>query len=158
MIDFLQKDKDDEYSLDDYSSWLWPFTPGLYYVADESGYVLGEYASYGEAKAEAGVGDVVLIAVKPIGKNIEDTLLPPPPKKCDKIVIDFDKKELTIGDKDVTIALVNYEKDSIYDLEDDDIADWKGLLTDAWRVAEAVEVLGTPPIDGKDITDEMSDL
>ena len=78
--------------------------------------------------------------------------------KCDKIVIDFDKKELTIGNKDVTIADVEYEKDSVYELEAEDIKEWYRLLADSWKVADSVETLGTPPIDGKDITDEMSDL
>ena len=84
--------------------------------------------------------------------------LPPVETKCDKIVVDFDKKELTIGNKDVTIASVQYEKDSVYDLEEEDLKDWQMLLSDSWKVAEVVETVGVPPIVGKDITDEMSDL
>ena len=148
------------FDMDDYYGCLYPFTPGKYYVADATGFVIGEYGSYGEAKADACEDDVVLIAVKPIGKDKEEKLLLPPKveTKCDKIVIDFDKKELTIGNKDVTIAGVEYEKDSVYDLEDEDLKDWQLLLSDSWKVADVVETLGTPPIDGKDITNEMSDL
>lgn len=148
------------FDVDDYYSCLYPFTAGKYYVADVTGFVIGEYDSYAEARAEACEDDVVLIAVKPIGKEKEDRLLLPPKveTKCDKIIIDFDKKELTIGNKDVTIADVEYEKESVYELETDDIKEWYKLLADSWKVADVVETLGTPPIDGKDITDEMSDL
>ncbi len=140
--------------------FAYPFTPGKYYVADATGFIIGEYESYGEAKEDACEDDVVLIAVKPIGyKPEKETLkLPPVVTKCDKIVIDFDKKELTIGNKDVTIASVQYEKDSVYDLEEEDLKDWQTLLSDSWKVAELVETVGVPPIAGKDITNEMSDL
>ena len=130
------------------------FTPGKYYLADQFGMVIGEYDRFIDAKNEATEGDVILSAYNHIGSHIPLQIV----TKCDQIVIDFDKKELTIGNKDVTLADVQYEKDSVYDLELDDLKDWQSLITDAKIAADVVKILGTPPIDGKDITDEMSDL
>lgn len=160
MVDFIDTNDIFDVGSEGLYDYSYPFTPGKYYVADATGFVIGEYESYGDAKADACTDDVVLIAVKPIGKEKEDKLLLPPKveTKCDKIIVDFDKKELTIGNKDVTIAGIEYEKDSVYDLEDEDLKEWQLLLSDSWKVADKVETTGVPPIAGKDITNEMSDL
>lgn len=133
---------------------LYPFTPGYVYVADETGFVTGEYQSMADAKADARESDVILLAFNSKGSQV---CLKPEPK-CDKIIIDFDKKELTIGDRDVTIDKLIYEKDSIYDLDITMLTHWQELLEELHKVADSVEILGTPPITGKDITNEMSDL
>lgn len=143
-------DYDDELLFD----YLCPFTPGCVYVADETGYVIGEYRSMADAKKDAKDTDVILLAFNSKGSQV---CLKPEPK-CDKIVIDFDKKELTIGDRDVTIDKLIYEKDSIYDLDITMLSHWQELLEELRKVADSVEVLGTPTITGKDITNEMSDL
>ena len=116
--------------------------------------ITGEYKSMADAKADARESDVILLAFNSKGSQ---TCFKPEPK-CDKIVIDFDKKELTIGDRDVTIDKLIYEKDSIYDLDITMLTHWLELLEELRKVADSVEVLGTPPITGKDITNEMSDL
>lgn len=141
---------DDELLFD----YLYPFTPGYVYVADESGFVTGEYHSMEDAKKDARDTDVILLAFNSKGSQISFK----PEPKCDKIVVDFGKKELTIGNKDVTISKLMYEKDSIYDLDETMMASWQSLLEELRKVADSVEVLGTPPIYGKDITNEMSDL
>lgn len=143
-------DFDDMY-LQDY---VIPFTPGKVYLADSTGLILGEYDSFIKAKLEAEEGDVILSAYNYLGSHIPLAT----EKKCDKIVVDFAKKELTIGNKDVTLAKVQYEKDAVYDLEMEDLKDWEDLLKDARSAADEVEIIGVPPINAKDITDEMSDL
>lgn len=143
-------DYDDEMLFD----CLYPFTPGYVYVADATGFVVGEYKSMEEAKLDAKESDIILLAYNSKGSKV---CLKPEPK-CNKIVIDFDKKELTIGDRDVTIDKLIYEKDSIYDLDITMLTQWQELLEELRKVADSVEVLGTPPILGKDITNEMSDL
>lgn len=151
LKDNLLEFDDDSY---DYWGGLVPFTPGKYYVADETGFVLGEYDSFIAAKTEAGETDVILVAYNNLGSHFTRKHEP----KCDKIIVDFDKKELTIGNKDVTLCDVQYEKDNVYELEQDDLKSWSQLLRECRQVADNVEVLGTPPINGKDITNEMSDL
>ena len=143
-------DYDDELLFD----YLYPFTPGWVYVADATGFIVGEYKSMEDAKKDAKDDDVILLAFNSKGSQICSK----PEPKCDKIVIDFDKKELTIGDRDVTIDKLIYEKDSIYDLDITMLTRWQELLEELRKVADSVEVLGTPPILGKDITNEMSDL
>lgn len=149
MLDYLTNDDDEMFY-----SGLFPFTPGKYYVADATGFIIGEYDTFVEAKKDCAPDDVILSAYNSLGSHLPLKTV----KKCDKIIVDFKKKELTIGDEDVTIDKVQYEKDTVYDLDDDDLESWYNLLKDARASADSVEVVGEPPIKGRDITNEMSDL
>lgn len=128
------------------------FHPCKYYLADEENRVL-EFDTMLEAKMSALKTDVILVALDYQG-NRTPVKYTPPANKADKIVVDFDKKVLTIEGKPVTICNVECK------VGNNDIppVSWQQVLASATLVSKALEIKGTPPIEGKDITDEMSDL
>lgn len=128
------------------------FHPCKYYIADEENRVL-EFDTMLEAKAAALATDVILIALDNKG-NRTPVKYTPPALKADKIIVDFDKKVLTVEGNPVTIGGIECK------VGDNDIpsVSWQQVLSAATLTSKALEIVGTPPIEGKDITDEMSDL
>lgn len=125
------------------------FYPGKYYIVTDDNKVVGVYDSMVQAKQFAYDTDTILIAVSSTGSHTYT----PPVTKTDKIVINFDKKSLTVVGEPVTLAGIEYKGEC-----DIDTTNWQKLITDCKAVAKTVEIVGVPPIVGKDITDEMSDL
>lgn len=128
------------------------FHPCKYYIADEENQII-EFDTMLEAKMAALATDVILVALDSKG-NRTPVKYTPPANKADKIVVDFDKKVLTIEGKPVTICNVECK------VGDNDIppVSWQQVLAAATLTSKALEIKGTPPIEGKDITNEMSDL
>ena len=128
------------------------FYPCKYYIADEENQII-EFDTMMDAKLAALDTDVILVALDSKG-NRTPVKYTPPANKADKIVVDFDKKVLTIEGKPVTICNVECK------VGDNDIppVSWQQVLACATLVSKALEIIGTPPIEGKDITNEMSDL
>lgn len=128
------------------------FHPCKYYIADEENQII-EFDTMLDAKSAALETDVILVALDYQG-NRSPVTYTPPALKADKIVVDFDKKVLTIEGKPVTICNVECK------VGDNDIppVSWQQVLAAATLVSKALEIKGTPPIEGKDITNEMSDL
>lgn len=130
------------------------FYPGKYYVVTEDNKVILEANSMTEAR-QPGLAetDTILIAVsaqlvsKPV-KTVE---------KVKEIVFDFDKKLLTIDGDSATLDGTTYLKGST-ELEDGEITNWCKTYKDASNTADRVIIIGTPPIKGRNITNEMSDL
>lgn len=128
------------------------FHPCKYYIADEENQII-EFDTMLDAKLAALETDVILVALDYQG-NRSPVTYTPPALKADKIVVDFDKKVLTIEGKPVTICNVECK------VGDNDIppVSWEQVLSSATLASKALEIKGTPPIEGKDITNEMSDL
>lgn len=128
------------------------FHPCKYYLADEENRVL-EFDTMLEAKMSALKTDVILVALDYQG-NRTPVKYTPPALKADKIVVDFDKKVLTVEGNPVTIGGTECK------VGDNDIppVSWQQVLSAATLTSKALEIKGTPPVEGKDITNEMSDL
>lgn len=128
------------------------FYPGKYYIADEENQVL-QFDTMYDAKLAAIETDTILIAVDYKG-NKSPVTYTPPALKADKIIVDFDKKVLTVEGNPVTIGGTECK------VGDNDIppVSWQQVLASATLASKALKIVGTPPIEGKDITNEMSDL
>ena len=128
------------------------FYPGKYYIADEENNVL-QFDTMYAAKMSAIETDTILIAVDYKG-NKSPVIYTPPALKADKIIVDFDKKVLTVEGNPVKIGGTECK------VGDNDIppVSWQQVLASATLTSKALEIVGTPPIEGKDITNEMSDL
>lgn len=130
-----------------------PFKTGKFYVFSEGVGFAGPYANFSAAAEECfDAGDVVLAALSP------DAFKEKQEKKTPvDVVINFDKKLLTVQGRDVTINKVNYLQGD-NELEVEDLAEWEDIIDSAYSSCRTVTVIGMPPIDGKDVTNEMSDL
>lgn len=128
------------------------FHPCKYYIADEENQII-EFDTMLDAKLAALETDVILVALDSKG-NRTPVKYTPPALKADKIIVDFDKKVLTVEGNPVTIGGTECK------VGDNDIppVSWQQVLSSATLTSKALEIKGTPPIEGKDITDEMSDL
>lgn len=129
------------------------FYPGKYYIVDEENIVQGEYETMYTAKMYATESDTILIAVNHEGSHLYTPVLP----RVNKVIVDFTKKILTIDGECININGNNYSKGT-YKLGDNILANWSKLLEDSRKGSKELVIKGTPPIIGKDITDEMSDL
>lgn len=130
------------------------FYPHKYYVATSENLVY-TFDTLDEAKSFADEDEVVLIAL-----SSHKTTKVTPPKvtpKASKIVIDFDKKLLTIYGNCVILNKVEYSVGES-EIDDDELKEWDTIVFDANKNSDEVQIVGTPPIDAKDITNEMSDL
>lgn len=137
------------------------FKVGKFYVADEENYCM-EFNTFNEAKNYAMDGEVVLICVSPSSKTgtqntVTSNVVPYKPVKADKIIINFDKKILTVEGFDVTICKTPYK---VGENTLPDVYDWEELLQSATLNSSSVEIIGRPPLkeNEEDITNEMSDL
>lgn len=130
------------------------FYPGKYYVATTENLVY-TFDTIEEAKEYAMDDEVVLIALSHYDKGHKSTYKLTP--KADKIVIDFDKKQLTIYGNCVTLNKVEYSC-GVSELDDEELKEWESIVSDSYSNSHEVQITGTPPITGKDITNEMSDL
>lgn len=128
------------------------FYPGKYYIADEENQVI-QFDNILDAKLAAIETDTILIAVDYKG-NKSSVAYTPPALKADKIIVDFDKKVLTVEGNPVTIGGTECKvgNNAIPPVS------WQQVLAAATLTSKALEIVGTPPIEGKDITNEMSDL
>lgn len=129
-----------------------PFKAGKFYVFDGA-HFNGPYASYAAAVDECwDDSEVVLAALSPTAfKEKQENKAPV------DVVIDFDKKLLTVQGRDVTINKVDYPQGD-NELEAEDLTEWEAMIDSAYAVCRTVTVIGMPPIDGKEVTNEMSDL
>lgn len=126
------------------------FYPGKYYVVDPDNNVTYTSNNLNECKEYALDDEMILICL-PSHTNKPRKVM----GKAKKIIIDFVKNILTIEGDSVTLDKVEYSAGQ-YKV---DMDNWVELVKDCNNNAEAVEFIGTPPIkDGKDITNEMSDL
>lgn len=133
------------------------FHPGMYYVVDKDNIVTHSSTNINDCKEYALDDEMILICLpaksnKTTSKNVIN--IPKAVTKAKKIVVDFVKNLLTIEGDSVTLDKVDYAAGE-YPV---DFKNWVELVKECNKKAEAVEFVGTPPIDGKDITDEMSDL
>lgn len=129
-----------------------PFMAGKFYIYDGS-HFNGPYASYAAAVDECwDDNEIVLAALSPTAfKEKQEKKTPV------DVVINFDKKLLTVQGRDVTINKVNYLQGD-NELEVEDLAEWEDIIDSAYSSCRTVTVIGMPPIDGKEVTNEMSDL
>ena len=112
------------------------FHPGKFYVADVENKVVG-FRTLDEAKAYADDNEVILIAVS-VNKD----------RKPDKIVLDFDKKTITLEGCGSVINKITFDEAGTYDLDDEDLKDFEALITDCIKCAKDFELIGTPPVNG----------
>lgn len=130
------------------------FYPGKYYVVTADNKVILAANSMTEARQQGlAETDTILIAVTAVSPDKPKAI----PLVINKIVFNFDKKLLTVDGDSVTLNGVIYNKGE-NEIDEEELKDWSLMLTDANKICKAVEIVGTPPIDGKDITNEMSDL
>ena len=136
------------------------FYPGMYYVVDEENNVVYRSTNMKLCKEAATEDtDVILVALSNTGSHTSTPAIKAETVvKADKIVLDFDKKLLTITGNSVKLAGVEYETGETLLDEQELKQEWSKLLTDCTYYSQSFEIVGTPPIEGKDITDEMSDL
>lgn len=122
------------------------FFPGKYYLFDENNQCLAITSNPKELQeVEFEDTDTILIAVHP------DKMFPNSKRKAtvDKIVLDFDKEEITIEGSSCTIAKVSYEGNQTYSLDEEDLADWEEMIKDSKKIAKEFIMIGTPPIKGE---------
>lgn len=131
------------------------FSPDKYYVAQADGTILYETEDFDEALSVAMPNEIILASYSVVDLssdyNIKETT------KVNKIIIDFDKKLLTLEGGPARIDGVTYDEGD-NTLEDEDLKMWEAMLEDADKLADDVVIVGNPPIDGRNITNEMSDL
>ena len=132
------------------------FHPGMYYVVDSDNTVTFSSTNINDCKAYALDDEMILICLPASSKKTTSNVinLPKAVTKAKKIIVDFVKNLLTIEGDSVTLDKVEYAAGE-YPV---DFKNWVELVKECNKKAEAVEFVGTPPIDGKDITNEMSDL
>ena len=119
------------------------FYPNRFYLVDKDNYVLHQAVRPESFKGlDYEDTDTILIAVHP-SKFIEKT------KVVKKIVLDFEKNLLTIDGDTCTLNKVEYEGDSTYELDAEELKGWSDLLKDCKKVANEFEMIGTPPIEGE---------
>lgn len=124
------------------------FYPNRFYLVDKDNYVLHQAVRPESFKGlDYEDTDTILIAVHP-SKFIEKT------KVVKKIVLDFEKNLLTIEGDTCTLNKVEYEGDSTYELDAEELKGWSDLLKDCKKVAKEFEMIGTPPIEGEIINVE----
>lgn len=129
------------------------FHVGKYYVADKDNYCT-EFSTISEAKEYAVEDtDVILYCM-----NLKDNInFRKKENKAKKIIVDFDKKTLTVEGESVTLCGITYlgDKTSVLSCNN-----WQELLANASQKADNVQIIGNPPLeDGeKDITNEVSNL
>lgn len=133
------------------------FYAGNYYLVDTNNYIIAHSDKIQDLKDIAEPSDTILIALTATGSSKYDPKVDKEIQQVEKIVIDFDKKLLTVdGDCAILFDKEFSKGDNI--LSDDDLQDWPDILKDARACAKSLVVVGNPPIEGKDITNEMSDL
>lgn len=133
------------------------FYPGKYYVVDTDNNVTYTSNNLNECKEYALDDEMILICLPTSSKKTKSNIInmSKAVTKAKKIIIDFVKNILTIEGDSVTLDKVEYSAGQ-YKV---DMDNWVELVKDCNNNAEAVEFIGTPPIkDGKDITNEMSNL
>lgn len=129
------------------------FNPGFYYLVDTDNNVVGEFDTLEECKKFADPTDVILISLSSTGSRNRV----PAKKKVDKIVIDFNKNLLTLKGGTAILDKISYDEGD-NELETADLEGWNKMLTDAYMLCDDVTVVGIPPIQGRNITNEMSNL
>ena len=135
------------------------FEAGKYYVVDCDNYVVFSSNNILECKEHSMDGDVILVALSPSAvaskKTTETKVVPFNTPKPDKIIVNFTKNVLTIIGSSVKLLNTEYpEGDVKFDSKD-----WVDLVVDCNKKAKCVEFIGEPVVqNGKDITNEMSDL
>lgn len=119
------------------------FYPNMYYLVDKDNYVIHHTANPEALKdLEYEDTDTILIAVHP-SKLIKKKQV------VNKIVLDFDKKLLTIDGDSCTLNKVDYEGNASYELDEAELKDWSKLISDCKKVANKFEMIGVPPIEGE---------
>lgn len=119
------------------------FYPNMYYVVDKDNMILLSSANLKQLEQyEYEDTDTILCAQHP-------NVVFKRENKVDKIVLDFDKKLLTITGNSVTLNKVEYEGNTTYDLEEAELKDWEDLLKDCRKHAKEFQMIGTPPIEGE---------
>lgn len=119
------------------------FKIGKYYLSDSEGNLSGPFNSRTEAVPYAIKGDVLIQVLDMSGFCL-------PKNRPDKIVLDFNRKTVTItGNKD-TEAILNKVKYTVgvHDIKDI-ITDWEVLITDSLNLCKDTKVIGNPPIEGE---------
>lgn len=133
------------------------FYAGNYYLVTVDNTVVAHSKNINDLKAAAKPTDTILVALTATGSHSYDPKVDEEIQHVDKIVIDFNKKVLTVYGESANLFGIEF-KNGDNKMSDDDLQDWEDILSDARIVANELEVIGNPPIDGEDITDEMSDL
>lgn len=130
------------------------FYPGEYYLVDtENNIIIGD-KDINICKQMAQTGDMILVCLPANYERKSKTEAPAKPTKAEKIIVNFTKKLLTIVGGSVKLDGVDYSEGD-FEVNFDK---WVELVKDCNSKANTVEFVGTPPINGKDITNEMSDL
>ena len=127
------------------------FKSCLYYVYDKTASKFYPFKTMYDALAFRKYDEPVLYSV-PVGAYLEEK-----PSKLKSIVLDFYKKELTLKGDGATINFVQYEE-GVNKLDDEELKDFSKIIKDCHKQCKSFKIIGTPSIEGKDITDEMSDL
>lgn len=133
------------------------FYAGNYYLVDTENRVVAHSDNMKDIKDIAQPTDTILVALTAEGSHIYDPFVDEVITMADRIIIDFEKNILTVEGNDVILFDKEF-KVGVNKLDKDDLEDWPDLIEDGKRYAEVFEIIGNPPIEGKDITNEMSDL
>ena len=128
------------------------FYPGEYYLVDtENNIIIGD-RDINVCKQMAEATDMILVCLPANYERKSKTETKP--SKVEKIIVNFTKKLLTIVGGSVKLGGVDYNEGDF----DVDFDKWVELVKECNSKANTVEFVGTPPIKGKDITNEMSNL
>jgi hypothetical protein len=96
-----------------------------------------EFSTVDLAKKYASDDDVVLVALpKTVSKEA-----------VEKIVLDFDKKLLTIVDGSVTLNKVTYEAGE-HEMDDLELEDFSQIISDIITKCDKYEIKGNPKVEG----------
>lgn len=130
------------------------FYPGCCYLVDTDNNIIMEGNDVKDLRLYAEDDDMILICLSTKADKKSKPVVPAKPKPT-KIVMDFDKKVLTIEGGCARIDGVDFEEGQHAEISLDK---WLKFVEDINKACGNVEYIGTPPINGKDITDEMSDM
>lgn len=131
------------------------FYPGNYYLADSKNNILVSGKSIEECKRFAYDDDDMLLICIPAHSKPKKKVKPAV-EKPSKIILNFDKKELTVEGGSATILGVLYNA-GVYSVNIID-STWVEFVKQMNKCCDTVEIIGIPPINGKEITDEMSNM
>lgn len=134
------------------------FYPGYFYCVTTNNEVIYSSKSIEECR-QTGIDDDMILVCLPLKAPVKSTntlkTITKLPSKAKKIVVDFIKNVLTIEGESVKIL----DKEYVAGTDTFDPAKWIEVVQACNKNAEVVEFIGQPIVpDGKDITNEMSDL
>lgn len=120
------------------------FYPGTYYIVDKDNKIFKATKNPKELEDWDFLDtDTILVGIHP------NVMFKDKKKKVTKIILDFEKKEMTLEGAGATIAKVEYTEPATYTLDDEDLKEWEDMIKDCKKATANFIMISTPPIKGE---------